>query len=77
MSDMKEPVFENSIAYEVHRREAREASHGKGAGGSGERTSDDRKIKKDARSTLKEPGARRGDEDVDAVWHRGSRPRNF
>jgi hypothetical protein len=75
--DMKEPIFVNSIAYGIHRREVREASHGKGAGDSGGRTSDDRKIKKDVPSNRKEPGPRRSDEDVDAVWHRRSRPRNF
>jgi hypothetical protein len=75
--DMKEPVFENSIIYGIHSREAREAGHGKETGSSGEGTSDDRKIKKDTRSTHKEAVVPRGDEDVDAVWHRGSGPRNF
>jgi hypothetical protein len=73
---MKEPIFVNSIAYGIHRREVGDARHGK-AGGSGGRTSDDRKIKKDVPSNRKEPGPRRSDEDVDAVWHRRSRPRNF
>jgi hypothetical protein len=73
---MKEPIFVNSIAYGIHRREVGEARHGKGTGGGGGRTSDARKIKKDGLSTSKEPGPRR-DEDVDAVWHRRSSPRNF
>jgi hypothetical protein len=76
--ELEGPVVEKSTAYRIHRREDREASHGKMAGRNGSRASDDRK--KDTRSARKEPDTSRTsrvDEDVDAVWHRGSRPRNF
>lgn len=72
---LKEPVFEKAVAYRIHRGDAREFSRGKVAGRGGAGGPDDRK--KDARSTSKDPWSGRGNEDVDAVWHRGARPRNF
>jgi hypothetical protein len=75
MGELKEPVFEKSVAYRSHRQEAREGSPGGVSGHGGARASDNRK--KDARSTSKKPVTAGGNEDVDAVWHRGSGPRNF
>jgi hypothetical protein len=74
---MKEPFFEKSLAYKIHRGEARETGHGGVSvpGKGGARASDSRK--KDTRSMSKKPAAAGGSEDVDAVWHRGSGPRNF
>jgi hypothetical protein len=75
IGELKEAASGKSMAYRIHPREDREASHGKVAGRSGSRASDGRK--KDARSASRETRTSRVDEDVDAVWHRGSRPRNF
>lgn len=73
---LKDPVFDKSMAHRFHRQEAHETSHGKVAERS-RHADDDRKKGKDAQGAGKNPGLARGNEDVDAVWHRGSRPRNF
>ncbi|HVW65263.1 MAG TPA: hypothetical protein VHB01_09615 [Nitrosospira sp.] len=73
--ELNRPIFENSITY-IHQREVREAGHEKIA----ERdapAADSRKGKKDAEGAGEKPGVAGDNDDVDAVWHRGARPRNF
>jgi hypothetical protein len=69
------PAFRKSMARSTHRQEAREAGRGKAAGHGGPGGSDG--LKKDARSAGKDPWSGRGNEDVDAVWHRRSGRRTF
>lgn len=76
IGELKEPVFEKSMTYEIHRGEARESSQGKVAGRS-MHSSDDRAKKRDVHNSGKEPGQAHGKEDVDAVWHRRSPSRSF
>jgi hypothetical protein len=76
IGELKEPVFEKSMAYRIHNGEARESSHGKVAGRSAH-SSDDRAKKRDVHNSGKEPGQAQSKEDVDAVWHRRSPSRSF
>lgn len=79
--ELKEPVFESSVVYRIHHGdgEVRKASHEEDEkmAEHGARVADDRKRKKDANDISEEPAAGSGNEDVDAVWHRGVPPRNF